>query len=771
MTAIRSIPMRRPARLPATAFALGALLAVYASWQTLRWGPGADRHLIGDAFFYPVSGAATATAWSAARRCAGWPRLQRAWRLLAAAAFAYLLGDVAQTVYELIGRKPYPSAADGLYLVFYPLMLAGLLSFPVARRAPMERVRLALDLAIVALGGSTVVVYVVLGPTAIAGGDPFQAAISVAYPVGDMVILVGLASVLLRGSATSARRALQLLALGIGLYVAADLVYGWITLHSSYSGGDPVDTLWMLAIAATAIAAGAQGDARAPEEAALARTRVSVLPYAAVATGFAVLLASDWHDEFFPGLAMPILAVLLVALVVVRQLLAQRDLAQAQGELRHLALHDALTGLPNRTLILDRAEQMLARARRNQTSVAVLFVDLDDFKQVNDTFGHAAGDKLLRVVAARLSTVVRESDTVARLGGDEFMILLDGGSLIATPELVAERVLAVLREPIDLNGSTGRILTTTASIGIAVGLRSSADELVRDADMALYRAKAVGKDRYAVYESEMHAAAESRLNLQLDIHDAIEGRQFYLVYQPTFDLHTESVSGFEALIRWRHPDRGVVGPDLLIPVAEETGTIVAIGRWVLEEACRQAAEWRRAGSDVGMAVNVSGRQLDADGFVDDVRNALAASGLDPSALTLEITETTLMREPVAAAQRLVELKALGVRVAIDDFGTGYSSLAYLRQFPVDAIKIDRSFISGVAATKESAALIHTLVQVGKALGLETLGEGIEEPAQLRRLQRENCDLGQGYLLARPLEVEAAEVFLAESRTLENLPAA
>jgi diguanylate cyclase len=755
-----------------TIVALGAVLVVYASWQALRWGPAADRTLIGDAFFYPVSGAATFTAWAAARRCSGWPRLQRAWRLLAAAAFAYLLGAVAQTVYELVGRKPYPSAADALYLVFYPLMLGGVLSFPVARRGATERVRLALDLAIVALGASTVVVYVVLGPTAVAGGDPFQAAISIAYPVGDMVLLVGLASVLLRGSATSARRALQVLALGIGLYVAADLVYGWITLHSSYSGGDRVDTLWMLAIAATAIAAAAQGHARAPEEVVPARARVSIVPYAAVAMAFAVLILSDRHDEFFPGLAMPILAVLLAALVVSRQLLAQRDLARAQGELRHLALHDALTGLPNRTLILDRAEQMLARARRDQTSAGVLFVDLDDFKQVNDTFGHGAGDKLLRAAAARLSTVVRESDTVARLGGDEFMILLDGGSLIATPELVAERILAVLREPIDLNGSTGRLLTITASIGIAVGVRSSADELVRDADLALYKAKEAGKDRYAVYESEMHAAAESRLNLQLDIHDAIEGRQFFLVYQPTFDLHSETVCGFEALIRWRHPERGVVGPDLLIPVAEETGTIVAIGRWVLKEACRQAAEWRRRGYDLGMAVNVSARQLDADGFVDDVRHALAASGLDPSALTLEITETTLMREPVAAAQRLVELKGLGVRVAIDDFGTGYSSLAYLRQFPVDAIKIDRSFISGAAATKESAALIHTLVQVGKALGLETLGEGIEEPAQLRRLQRENCDLGQGYLLARPLEVEAVEKFLAESpRAVEQVPAA
>jgi diguanylate cyclase (GGDEF)-like protein len=748
------------------ALGLAALLSVYGSWQLLGWGPATDRQLIGDAFFYPVGAAAVFTSWRTAQRCAGWARLRRAWLLLALAALAYLLGDVAQTVYELRGARPYPSIADGFYLLFYPLMLAGVLSFPAVRRRRGERVRLGLDLAVVALGGCALVIYVVLGPTALAGGDSVQAAFSVAYPVGDMVLLLGLGSVLLRGSAPSARRALQVLAFAIAAYVAADLVYGYITLHSSYQGGDPVDTLWMVAIAATALAPAVQRSVREPEQITPARDRVAAFPYAAVLLGFAVLLFSDRRDSLFPGLTMTMVALALAALVLVRQLLAQRDLVGAQSQLRHQALHDSLTGLPNRLLIPDRIEQAFARARRDGSNPAVLFLDLDGFKHVNDTLGHAAGDALLQAVGARLSSVVREADTLARLGGDEFMILLED----TKPHLVAERILAVLREPIDLNGSAGRSVAITASIGIATGTRTTTDELVRDADLALYRAKESGKDRFAVYEANMHEAAEERRTLQLDIHDALDANEFFLMYQPTFDLSTETVTGIEALLRWRHPTRGIVSPDVFIPIAEETGTIVPIGRWVLAEACRQAAAWRRRGHAIGIAVNVSPRQLDEPSFVPDVQSVLAASGLEATALSLEITETTLMREPALAARQLRELKRLGVRIAIDDFGTGYSSLAYLRQFPVDTLKIDRSFISGIASSKESTALIRTLIQLGKTLGLEMLGEGIEDHDQLRRLQREQCDLGQGYLLARPLDLPGIETFLAANTLSLEQPA-
>jgi diguanylate cyclase (GGDEF)-like protein len=458
-----------------------------------------------------------------------------------------------------------------------------------------------------------------------------------------------------------------------------------------------------------------------------------------------------------------IVSLLLFALV--RVLTRSREHAlgmvyEKTGELRHQSLHDALTGLPNRVLALDRAEQMLARARRQQIPVAALYIDIDGFKHVNDTFGHAAGDDLLRVVATRLEGVVREGDTAARLSGDEFVVLVEGSALDAGPELVAERLLEVLRQPYEMDGQAGRQLSLTASIGIALGERASAADLLRDADVALYEAKAAGKNYYTLFQSSMQTAARDRLTLEMDLADALEQEQLFLQYQPTFDLQSERVIGVEALIRWRHPTRGVIAPIEFIPIAEESGLIVPIGRWVLQEACRQAKIWHTAGHRIGMSVNVSGRQLDDDELIEDVRRPLTESGLDPATLTLEITETTLMRDANATAKRLHLLKEIGVRIAIDDFGTGYSSLAYLRQFPADALKIDRSFISGIAGSKESAALIHTLVQLGKTLHIETLAEGIEDQAQLQTLQREHCDQGQGFLFSRPLDVDAVEKFLS-----------
>jgi diguanylate cyclase (GGDEF)-like protein len=468
-----------------------------------------------------------------------------------------------------------------------------------------------------------------------------------------------------------------------------------------------------------------------------------------------------------------LVSLLLFALMLVLTRSRERALGMVEkrtGQLRHQALHDALTGLPNRVLVLDRAEQMLARARRGHLPMAALYLDIDGFKHVNDTFGHAAGDELLRIVATRLSSVVRESDTAARIGGDEFVVLVEGSTLDAGPELIAERLLEILRQPYDMGGKTGRQLSLSASVGIASGLRESADELLRDADLALYEAKAAGKNSYVQFQSGMQAAAQDRLTLEMDLAEALEQGQLFLLYQPTFDLRSETVIGVEALIRWRHPAHGILPPTEFIPIAEESGLIVPIGRWVLQEACRQASVWHARGQRIGMSVNVSGRQLDADELIDDVRGALEHSELDPNALTLEITETTLMRDAEATALRLEELKQLGVRIAIDDFGTGYSSLAYLRQFPVDALKIDRTFIRGIAASEEATVLVRTLVQLGKALQIETLAEGIEDQVQLKTLQREHCDQGQGFLFSRPLDIDGIEAFLkAGDSSAQPLP--
>ena len=432
---------------------------------------------------------------------------------------------------------------------------------------------------------------------------------------------------------------------------------------------------------------------------------------------------------------------------------------QKTGQLRHQALHDALTGLPNRVLALDRAEQMLARARRSNTPVAALYVDIDGFKHVNDTFGHAAGDELLRIVAQRLRSVVREGDTAARLGGDEFVVLLEGATLDAGAELVAERMLEVLSLPYDLSNIGGRELSLSASIGIADGFRATADALLAEADVAMYEAKSSGKNRWIRFEAEMQVAARDKLTIELDLVRALDREELFLVYQPTFDLRTQAVIGVEALLRWQHPERGLVSPQDFIPIAEGNGLIVPIGRWVLHQACRQARIWQDTGHDLAVAVNVSARQLDDDVLVTDVQEALRCNGLDAGKLTLEITETALMRDPQLTARQLHALKALGVRIAIDDFGTGYSSLAYLSQFPADALKIDRSFISEISASRESDALIHTLVQLGKSLDIETLAEGIEEESQLQALRLEDCDSGQGFWFSRPLSPEALEPFL------------
>jgi diguanylate cyclase (GGDEF)-like protein len=436
------------------------------------------------------------------------------------------------------------------------------------------------------------------------------------------------------------------------------------------------------------------------------------------------------------------------------------ELAERQEELRFMATHDVVTGLPNRTLILDRGEQALVRARRRQTALAALFIDIDNFKSINDSFGHESGDELLRMLAARLSGVIRDTDAVGRFGGDEFIVIAEELAMPIGPELIAERLLEALKEPFKLSGQDTPV-TVRASVGIAVGQRACAEDLLRDADIAMYRAKWEGKNRFVVFDSGMHDAAQSRMALELDLRGAMERREFFLMYQPTFDLGDMRATAVEALVRWRHPERGVVLPGDFIPLLEETGLIVEVGRWVLDEACRQAAEWRAAGHMIGIAVNVSGRQLDADEFISDVRRALERSGLAPDALTLEITETAIMRNVEATARRLRTIKELGVRIAIDDFGTGYSSLAQLQRFPVDALKIDRSFIARLSENPEGAALIHTLVQLGKALAIETLAEGIEQPRELSVLRDEHCDSGQGFLFARPLEPKAAMTFLQE----------
>ena len=440
---------------------------------------------------------------------------------------------------------------------------------------------------------------------------------------------------------------------------------------------------------------------------------------------------------------------------------AHEELTSREKELVFLATHDALTGLPNRTLILDRIEQTLTRARLQQEPVAALFVDLDNFKAINDSLGHGTGDELLCAVAERLEGVIRETDALGRLGGDEFVVVAEGLSLAAGPELIAERLLEAFAEPFALGEEGENLVHVKASIGIATGVRSCAEELLRDADIAMYRAKWSGKSSYLVFELGMEDEVQSRLELEMDLQSALENEEFFLVYQPTFDLQSMTPTGVEALIRWRRPGRGVIEPEEFIPLLEESRLIVDVGAWVLREACAQAARWQQDGRLLELSVNVSQLQLDTDDLIDDVKVALGASGLRPEALTLEITETSLMSNAEETARRLYELKGLGVKIAVDDFGTGYSSLSHLRQFPVDVLKIDRSFVSQLAEGGENEILLHTLLQLGKALEIETTAEGIERPQDLSLIRDKDCNNGQGFLFTRPLSAQDADSFFSQ----------
>jgi diguanylate cyclase (GGDEF)-like protein len=443
---------------------------------------------------------------------------------------------------------------------------------------------------------------------------------------------------------------------------------------------------------------------------------------------------------------------------------ARRQLVQRTSQLHHQALHDPLTGLPNRALVMDRIAQMLARDRRLDAAGALLFLDLDDFKNVNDTLGHGAGDRLLEAVSSRLSSTLRGADTIGRMGGDEFVVLLDGSSPDVAPQLVAQRLLDVMGQPFELDDASTP-LTVNLSIGIATGDRDTAGQLLRDADIALYQAKTSGKNRYETFDPQMQTAISRRTDLEFDLRSALTSNQYRLVYQPIYDLADLAVVGVEALLRWDHPSRGLISPDEFIPILEQTGQIREVGRWVLQEACQQMATWHARGDTLDISVNVSGRQLDDDRIVDDVRDALRASGMAPKNLIIEVTETALMHNVEATAARLRAIKELGgVRVAVDDFGTGYSSLAYLRQFPVDCLKIDRAFTSAVTSSPESRALIDTLVQLGKDLGLSTLAEGVETTDEMDILRLANVDQAQGFLMARPLDPVSLEAqFLAPTR--------
>ncbi len=426
----------------------------------------------------------------------------------------------------------------------------------------------------------------------------------------------------------------------------------------------------------------------------------------------------------------------------------------------HLAQHDFLTDLPNRMLLSDRIASAIALARRHGKRRAVLFLDLDGFKHINDSLGHPVGDLLLQSVAQRLKACVRSSDTVSRQGGDEFVVLLSEIEHAADAARSAEKMVVTLAAPHDV---AGKELHISASIGISIYPEDGqdAETLIKCADTAMYHAKEKGRNNYQFFTGDMNIRAVERQYLEASLRRALERREFVLHYQPKIDLETRAITGVEALIRWRHPERGLIPPALFVPLAEDCGLIVPIGQWVLHEACRQAQAWIDAGlPPLPVAVNISAAEFQGRDFVEGVRATLARTQLDPRYLELELTESVLMQDAGTTAASLIALKALGLRLAIDDFGTGYSSLSYLRQFPIDTLKIDQSFVREITAGSRDDTIVGAIISMGKSLKQRVIAEGVETGEQFAFLRRQHCGEGQGFHFSRPVSADDFAALLA-----------
>lgn len=723
------------------------------------------------------------------------PQRRLGWLLLAVANACFVCGDVVFNFYDLVLHTdiPFPSVADGLYLAGYPFLFIAV--FLISRvRVTRESRETWADALIVCVGAIALSWQLLMRSYAHDNSiDWFGRFVTMSYPIMDIGVIFIVTGALLSGVAR--RGADQLVVASMSAMLVGDFVYDVLVLHNSYSTGNPIDATYLASYVLLA-AAGLH-----PSIAHPARVRDTSdagshrwIPLVAVA-GFVspTLLLLSRPMRF--DVDVPVLAttsIILFGLVVLRfawlygrtreqaLLLAQHgeslqaalDAQRAlEDELRHQAFHDSLTGLPNRALLHDRVSHALAGTLRSGGTVAVFFCDLDGFKAVNDSLGHQFGDDLLVLVANRLNGLVRLGDTVARLGGDEFAILIDDIETADVATALATRVVGVLREPVLMDGQHVRL---SASVGVAFGDHLvDVEQILSEADTAMYEAKASGKDRFSVFEPRMRSRLLDRMAITNAFDGALARDEFYLEYQPQISLTDEHLEGFEALVRWQHPTLGAIGPYRFIPLAEETGFIVELGRWVLHTACSEAATWEDVGdTPLSISVNISARQLDSDSLVADVESALANSGVDPSRLVLEVTESILMVDPERTARALARLRDRGIRIAIDDFGTGYSSLGYLHQFPVDILKIDKSFVDPLAeAPEEGAAFVQMILRLARDLRVTTVAEGVESGVQREALTKLHCHSAQGYLISRPLPVEGVHQFIDhQPPTLRQQPA-
>jgi diguanylate cyclase (GGDEF)-like protein len=689
------------------------------------------------------------------------------WILLALGNLLFVVGDVLWTVVgQATGEIPYPSVADLAYLGGYPFLIVAFLICVGLRVRGGDRAAL-LDGAILATSAG-VIGWVWLVEPAFASAielDPAGLAVSLAYPLADLLIL-GVALAFLATPGSRSPSALLLVA-GFVVIFIADVAYALQVADGTYVDGSWLDALWLASYAILGISAlhRSMRTVAAPHPVPvvwLGRVRLVALAAALVA-GPVVLLIKELEATG----PMPVIAagaIVLAILVLIRLALVLRTLAadvKARGdlelELSFQAAHDPLTGLANRRRFVQRLDEAIQP--RGGSRLCLLFLDLDDFKTVNDTLGHGAGDELLKVVASRIRSLVRPGDVAARIGGDEFGVLLTETDVTAATT-ISERLLQSLREPVQLGS---RSVQVRASIGIADGGRPGIDagELIRDADVAMYQAKAMGKGRAQVFAPSMHALAMDRLQLQADLEHALDRGEFRVAYQPIVDLATGRPWAVEALARWAHPERGLLGAVDFIPLAEESGAILGLGRWMLRTATEQAVRWRATvDPELRVSVNLSARQLADPHLPADVSAALRDSGLPAAGLLVEVTESILVEDGDLATEHLTSLRAMGVRVAIDDFGTGYSSLSYLQRLPADILKIDRAFVAQLTGEGDGGVLARLIIGLGETLDLQTIAEGVEDAVQLAALVRIGCRFAQGDHLQRPEPAERLDPRLA-----------
>lgn len=738
-----------------------------------------------------------------------------AWGLLALAQFLYTLGDILWAILEL-GLKvtPFPSVADGPYLLFYLAFFLGILNFPTKPRSRMDVIKQSLDVFTV-MGTATIAYWIFLiEPVLQHQGDVslVEKALSVAYPVGDLILFFSVLVILYYQSSSIIQGPIWFVTGSLVLMVVTDSVYTYQSLLDTYQAGHLIDFGWLIAYILMALAGvyqvlspaspgkvgGISGSILGMNEKTI--KTLPYLPYVWVAAVFFLLLEINNDLVLQDGVKTLSIGIgSVIGLLIARQILTTREnnlllknLArsleqlkyqaaeldhtninlrqeiyerkQIEARLSYNATHDGITGLANRTLFTSRLEQALAQARQNEEyHFAVLFLDLDNFKAINDGLGHSAGDSILVEVAPRLRHCVRSVDTVARFGGDEFAILLENNLGYEALMSVASRLIAEIERPIEIKGIEVRV---TCSIGIVEKISGfeNPEAIMRDVDIAMYQAKKKGKACFEIFSIDMRQSVLTQLTIENDLRRGISSGEFVLYYQPIYSLDLNRVIALEALMRWKHPTRGLLMPAEFIDIAEKTGLIVPLGEWGLREACTQMQNWRLNDprlEPLSLYFNVSDRQITQKQFKQKVIQTLEQTGFPPSRLKLEISENTYVENQSLLNALFAELRDEGVALVIDDFGTGYSSLAYLKHIPLTTIKIDRSFTKDIEESTTDFEIIKAIVTMAHGLRMTTIAEGIETVGQLLKYKALNCTFGQGYYLSMPLEARRVEMLLEE----------